>query len=130
MQILIDHNLEGDAALLFAWLDKEDWVELLRLEFVSFAEVALNVESDDTTVWRFAQTHGMLLLTLNRNDDDETSLTATIRHENTAASLPVLTVANLRCLKEQACREAAALRLAEIVVDLEQYLGTGRLYIP
>jgi hypothetical protein len=130
MQILVDHNLEGDADQLSALLSKEGWAELLGLEFVCFADVALDVESDDTTVWRFAQAHGMLILTLNRNNEGETSLTATIRRENTPSSLPVITVASQNCLKEQSCRQAAALRLAEIVTYLERYLGTGRLYIP
>ena len=130
MQILIDVNLEGDAELLFAVLVKEGWAELLDLAFVYFPEAALPADSDDTTVWRYAQTNGMLLLTNNRNDEDETSLTATIRRENAAASLPVLTVANLLRLKEFAYRRAVAERIAEILFYLEDYLGTGRLFIP
>ena len=130
MQILIDVNLEGDAELLFAVLVKEGWAELLDLAFVYFPEAALPADSDDTTVWRYAQTNGMLLLTNNRNDEDETSLTATIRRENAAASLPVLTVANLSRLKEFAYRRAVAERIAEILFYLEDYLGTGRLFIP
>ena len=130
MQILIDVNLEGDAELLFAVLVKEGWAELLDLAFVYFPEAALPADSDDTTVWRYAQTNGMLLLTNNRNDEDETSLTATIRRENAAASLPVLTVANLSRLKEFAYPRAVAERIAEILFYLEDYLGTGRLFIP
>ena len=130
MQILIDVNLEGDAELLFAVLVKEGWAELLDLAFVYFPEAALPADSDDTTVWRYAQTNGMLLLTNNRNDEDETSLTATIRRENAATSLPVLTVANLSRLKEFAYRRAVAERIAEILFYLEDYLGTGRLFIP
>ena len=68
MQILIDVNLEGDAELLFAVLVKEGWAELLDLAFVYFPEAALPADSDDTTVWRYAQTNGMLLLTNNRNE--------------------------------------------------------------
>jgi len=130
MQILVDHNLEGDADLLSALLIKEGWAELLQLEFVRFGDVLLDVKSDDTTLWRFAQAQGMLILTMNRNNEDETSLTATIRRESTSSSLPIITVASQDCLKEPACRQAAALRLAEIVTYLERYLGTGRLYIP
>lgn len=130
MQILVDHNLEGDAEQLANWLNREGWADLLELEFVYFADMALDARSDDATVWRLAQAYGMLLITLNRNDDDETSLTATIRRENKPSSLPVITVANPDCLKEPACRAAAALQLAEIVTYLERYLGTGRLYIP
>ena len=61
---------------------------------------------------------------------DETSLTATIRRENTEAALPVLTVANPARLKESAYRKTIAVRIAEILFYLEDYLGTGRLFIP
>lgn len=130
MQILIDVNLEGDAELIFALLVKEGWAELLELEFVYFTEASLPADSDDTTVWRSAQAKGMLLLTNNRNADDETSLTTTIRRENTEAALPVLTVANPTRLKESAYRKMIAERIAEILFYLEDYLGTGRLFIP
>ncbi|MGH9841537.1 MAG: ACP S-malonyltransferase [Blastocatellia bacterium] len=100
MQVLIDYNLEGDADLIFSALRKDGWVELLKIEFVFFEGTPLNPESDDTTVWRFAQSEGMILLTYNRNEDDETSLTATIRQENTSSSLPVLTIANQSRVKE------------------------------
>lgn len=111
-------------------LVRDSWAELLDLEFVYFVDTPLTVEADDTTIWRYAQTHGMVLLTNNRNEDDETSLGATIRRENTPASLPVLTVASPLRLKEFNYRRAAALRLADILFYLENYLGTGRLYIP
>jgi hypothetical protein len=45
MQILIDYNLEGDAELLFASLRKDGWVELLKIEFVCFADILLNPAS-------------------------------------------------------------------------------------
>jgi hypothetical protein len=130
MQILVDINIQGDAELLLAFLVKEGWAELLDLEFVYFAEASLPDDSDDTVIWRYAQTEGMLLLTNNRNEEDETSLTATIRRENTDSSLPVLTVANPSRLKESAYRRAVAERIAEILFYLEDYLGTGRLFIP
>jgi hypothetical protein len=130
MQVLIDHNLVGDAEVLFGLLLKDGWVELLDLQFVYFKDVGLSVESDDTTIWRFAQAQGMLLLTNNRNDDDETSLTATIRRENRLDSLPVLTVANPRRLEEPGYRREVAESLVEALFYLENFFGTGRLYLP
>lgn len=130
LQILVDHNLEGDAELLFAVLTQDGWAQLLELKFVYFADVGLDVESDDTTVWEFAQTRGMLLLTNNRNDNDETSLTATIRRANDPAALPVLTVANPRRLKEAEYRQAIADSLVEVLFYLENFSGTGRLFLP
>lgn len=68
MQILIDYNFEGDAQLLFATLVRNGWVDLLNLEFVYLREASLSPESDDTTLWRFVQVQGMILLTYNRNN--------------------------------------------------------------
>ena len=67
MQILIDYNIEGFAPLLLGVLAREGWAELLQLTFVYFSETALQVDSDDTTVWRYAQSTEALLLTSNRN---------------------------------------------------------------
>jgi len=130
MQVLIDYNLEGDADLLFAPLLKDGWVELLKIEFVYFVDRSLDPKSDDTTIWRFAQAQGMILLTYNRNKKEDTSLTATIERENTPSSLPVLTIANQSRLKEFNYRQETATKLAEVIMYIENYLGTGRLYIP
>ena len=72
----------------------------------------------------------MLLLTDNRSMSGEDSLEQTLREENTPDSLPVLTVGSTDRLDEQAYREQCADRLVEIVIDLEYYLGTRRLFIP
>jgi len=72
----------------------------------------------------------MLLLTDNRNRRGEDSLEQTIREENSITSLPVLTLGNVARIVEQAYREQYVVRLVEIVLDLANYLGTGRLFIP
>jgi hypothetical protein len=76
------------------------------------------------------QTRGLLLLTVNRNMREPDSLEQTIREENTATSLPVITIGSPDRLDEKSYREACAVRLVEIVLDLEDYRGTGRIYIP
>jgi hypothetical protein len=129
MQILIDHNIEGFAPLLLGVLAKEGWVELLQLTFVYFSETALQVDSDDTTVWRYAQSAGALLLTSNRNRQDDTSLQTTIERENHPATLPVITLSHPEHIWVPAYRQQAALKIAEIIY-LEHYRGTGRLYVP
>jgi hypothetical protein len=72
----------------------------------------------------------MVILTNNRNRKDETSLTAVISRENSEVSLPIVTVGNAERLAESGYRQAAALRLAEILFYLEDNLGAGRLFIP
>jgi hypothetical protein len=93
-------------------------------------QVGLSRESSDRAVWRFAQEHGMLLLTNNRDATGEDSLAATIREDSTPLSLPALTDGNLDRIVERGYRRRCAARLVEIVFDLDNYRGTGRLFIP
>jgi len=130
MQILIDHNIEGFAPLLLGVLAKEGWVELLQLQFLYFSETTLPVDSDDTTVWRYVQSAGALLLTSNRNRQNDTSLQATIERENHPTALPVLTLSQPEHLWVPAYRLQVALKIAEIIIYLDHYRGTGRLYVP
>jgi hypothetical protein len=128
--VLVDHNLEGQASRLWVTLEQMGWLELVPLRLATFGEVGLPLNSRDRVVWRFAQEHGMLLLTDNRNMKGEVSLEQTLREENTPTALPVITVGSSDRLDDRAYRERCAQRLVEIVFDLEQYLGVGRLCIP
>jgi deoxyhypusine synthase len=58
------------------------------------------------------------------------SLEQVIREENTLQSLPVVTIGNEERLDEQSYREQCASRLVEILVDIDNYMGVGRIYIP
>jgi hypothetical protein len=71
-----------------------------------------------------------LLVTNNRNDDDETSLQATMRRGNTLACWPIVTVSDNDALVQTDYRQRVAHRLAEIILYLENYLGAGRLFVP
>jgi hypothetical protein len=128
--ILADHNIEGQAAILWGMLSAEGWSELLHLRLVMFAQVGLPDDSSDRQVWRFAQENKMLLLTANRRMREEDSLEQTIREENTPTSLPVLTIANVNKLEERVYRDRCITRILEIVIDLKNFLGTGRIFIP
>lgn len=128
--ILIDHNIEGQAAILWGALVATGWLELFPLQMRTFVEVGLPFDSSDREVWRFAQAKEMVLLTDNRNMKGKDSLEQTIRGENTITSLPVLTVGNVRRMVERTYRERCADRLIEILLDLENFLGTGRIFIP
>lgn len=130
MTFLADHDVEGQATVLFGLLAAEGWLDLLPLELVTLPEVGLGIDTSDREVWRCAQSREILLLTANRSMSDPHSLERTIREENTPTSLPVITVANAQRLDERDYRDRCALRLVEILVDVEHYLGAGRLYIP
>lgn len=128
--ILVDHNMEGQATLLAGTLLTEGWLDLVPMRLVTFAEVDLPFDSNDRSVWRFVQAQQLLLLTDNRSMKGEDSLEQTLREENTPMSLPVLTVGSVNRLDEREYREECAERLVEIVLDLENYLGSSRIFIP
>lgn len=128
--ILLDHNLSGDVVFLQRSLAKIGWLELVPIQFVTFSEVGLPVESNDREVWRFVQEKRMLLLTDNRNMAGENSLEQTLREEVIANSLPIITIGTRDKLEDVDYRDKCANRLVEIVVDLDRYLGYRRLFIP
>jgi hypothetical protein len=128
--IQVDHNMEGQAALLWESMVASGWLALLPIRLLTFAQVGLSVETNDRQVWRLAQERSMLLLTDNRNMDDIDSLEQTMRDENTVTSLPVLTNGSLDRIGDRGYRDRCTLRLFEIVLDLDQYLGRGRIYLP
>ncbi len=128
--LLIDHNIEGHATKVWHALSAEGWLKLGLFRMLTFTDVGLSYDSDDQSVWRYAQSHQMILLTGNRNMDGINSLEHTIRHENIPESLPIITIANLGRVVEHTYCAACATRLAEIALYLDLYRGVGRLYIP
>jgi len=88
------------------------------------------MESSDRLVWCYAQEQEMMILTANRNMKGDDSLEQVMREENTENSFPVLTIGNLERLSEAEYRERCAERLIEIAVDIDNYKGVGRLFIP
>jgi len=72
----------------------------------------------------------MVLLTANRRKKGVDSLEQVIREENTPTSLPVITVAQVDRLDERAYREQCSSRLVEIMLEIENYVGVGRIFIP
>lgn len=130
MTILADHNVEGHATILLGVLGAEGGLEIFPMRLATLAQMGLPYDGSDRAVWRFAQENGMILLTANRRMEEEDSLEKTIRDENTPASLPVLTIGNVNRMVEKTYRERCATRLLEIGLNLKNYLGTGRIFIP
>ena len=130
MIFLVDYNLDGYALVFLGILTKLGWLEFISISFVTFKEAGLSMDSSDRVVWSYAQANQMMILTANRNMKGEDSLEQVIREENTAASFPVVTIGNLDRLDEFGYREQCVDRLIEIVLDIENYMGVGRLFIP
>jgi hypothetical protein len=130
LTVLADHDIEGQAMMIWQALDAAGLLEMAPLRLATFARVELAIESSDCEVWQFAQQHGMVLLTGNRHMDEADSLEQTIREQNTLDSLPVLTIGNTNRVVEREYRERCAVRLLEVMLDLRNYLGAARIYIP
>lgn len=130
MKVLLDYHMKKQGILLWATMGSEGWLRLLDIPMLTFDDVGLPIDSNDRDVWRFAQEKQLLLLTGNRNKEGADSLEQTIRNENTPNSLPVITIGIVDRLEESTYREQCAEKLVEIILNLENYLGVGRIYIP
>ena len=103
----------------------------MNVRIISFADLSLARSVSDDVLWFACQRNGVVLFTDNRNSGRPDSLEATIIAHNTVSALPVLTPGeSLKLLTDERYLERAAIRLMEIVMELDQYRGAGRLYIP
>jgi hypothetical protein len=131
MIFLIDHNLKGHALAFFGAIASQGWLDIVPMQFVTFAEIDLSIDSDDRAVWRLAQENQMILLTANRSMKGKDSLEQVMREENTSESLPVVTVSNAdRLLNDSEYRGRCVESLIEIVLDIDTYRGARRIFIP
>jgi hypothetical protein len=131
MIFLIDHNLKGHALVFFGAIASQGWLNIVPMQFVTFAEMDLSINSGDRTVWRLAQENQMILLTANRSMKGKDSLEQVMREENTSESLPVITVSNTdRLLNDSEYRSRCVESLVEIVLDIDTYRGARRIFIP
>ena len=73
----------------------------------------------------------MILLTANRSMRGEDSLEQVIREENTVDSLPVIAIGDAdRFLADRVYRNRCVDRILEILLDIETWMGVGRLFVP
>lgn len=132
--ILADINIQGQTDALITLLGREPWKlfwDDLHLRYCHFSDVGLDPDAPDSLIWQVCQEQQLVLLTNNRNQDNDESLETTIRANNTADSLPVFTIGNVYQLRNS--RDYGA-RVAEKMLDflshIENLRGTGRLYLP
>lgn len=131
MIFLVDHNLGGHAEILLGNIANQGWLELLPICFVSFKEMNLPIDSSDRVVWKMAQANQMILLTANRSMRGKDSLEQVLREENRVDSLPVITIGDPeRFLEDRWYRNRCVDRIVEILVDIENFMGVGRLFVP
>jgi Domain of unknown function (DUF5615) len=131
MNFLVDHNLGGHVEVLLGSIASQGWLELLSIRCVTFKELDLAINSNDRVVWRLAQENQMILLTANRSMKGEDSLEQVLREENTVDSFPVITIGDAdRFLVDRVYRNRCVDRILEILLDIETWMGVGRLFVP
>jgi hypothetical protein len=131
MIFLVDHNLKGHALVFFGAIASQGWLDVVPIQFVTFDEMNLLIDSDDRIVWQLAQENQMILLTANRSMKGKDSLEQVMREESTSESLPVITVSNAdRLLNDSEYRGRCVESLVEIVLDIDTYRGARRIFIP
>jgi hypothetical protein len=61
----------------------------------------------------------------------EDSLEQVLREENTVDSFPVITIGDAdRLLVDRVYRNCCADRILEVLLDIENWMGVGRLFVP
>ena len=132
--ILADNDVQGQFRDLIGLLGSDKWRESwesLGFTVETFQSLGLTPDTSDLVVWRTCQKNDIVLFTANRNDEGPESLEATIRQNNQLSSLPVITLSNpKRLLRDRRYANRAAQRLLDILKNLDNYRGTGRLYVP
>jgi hypothetical protein len=132
--IMADHNLEGHFVVLLRLWTSDAWVALwesLALEVESFSRLGMPYNMSDRELWQICQQREIVLLTANRHDEGPDSLEATIRDLNTLTSLPVMTIADPELvLMSQDYAERVAIQVLEYLMELDNFRGTGRLFVP
>jgi len=128
-----DNDVLGQVGRLMDICQAPPWAELwhdLECTFCSFDDFAQSEDATDAVIWRTCQDNEIILITGNRNADDPESLETTSGHQNTADSLPVLTLADPDyILRERPYAEMAVERLFDIFINVDSLRGTGRLYL-
>jgi hypothetical protein len=132
--ILADVNVEGHFQVLLAVFQSKPWQEFwdhLSLIIPTFATLGLAPSTPDWVVWQTCQQQQLILVTANRNAQGPDSLEETIRTLNQPDSLPVITLADPdRILWERSYAERTAVGILDILFDMDNRRGAGRLYAP
>jgi hypothetical protein len=133
-RIMADHDVVGHVRALVQLCESRPWAEFwhdAQCELSSFADLGLAEDATDAQVWHACQENDVVLITGNRNAEGPQSLELTIRQHNNDQCLPVLTLADQdRILRDRHYSNTIVERLLEILFDLDNLRGSGRLYLP
>jgi len=129
-----DNDIQGHFAELLNLLQSNYWREIwdsLGLAVETFDTLGLSRDAPDSVVWQTCQQHQVFLVTGNRNQEGPESLETAVRTLNEAGSLPVFTLADpVRFMHSRSYADRVVERLLDCLLNLENYRGAGRVFIP
>ena len=129
-----DANIQGQVEYLLQRMQADPWADVwqaLGLVLCRFEDIGLSESSTDLEVWDVCQAEQLILITDNRNLDSEDSLEAAIRRNNTPASLPLFTIAEMSEFRtDNSYVERVVEALYDYLVRIDDVRGPGRLYLP
>lgn len=134
--LLADINVQGHLPRLIGLMNNIGVLQLLvdsRITFETFPDRGLDPGLKDRAVWSYCQQNELVLLTDNRNFDDEDSLAATIQDSWHVGLLPVLTLANkpkFEKSSEYAKQVASDVANLLFAIFLEGNRDQPRIWIP
>jgi hypothetical protein len=130
IRLLSDHDVEQQARLIWEVFDPNAWRNFGAANLVSLSDFGLDKTASDRLIWTTCQSQNLLLVTANRNANGVDALENVIAEWNNSTCLPVLTIGNPRQVMDFRYREDCAYRIADILLQLEQIRGTGRMFLP
>jgi hypothetical protein len=134
LRIMSDNDVQGHVERIVEMCQISPWAEFwhgLDCVLCTFDDFALPASAADAIVWRVCQDNGVVLITGNRSAKGPDSLESTIRYQNRADCLPVLTLADPdRIGRDRSYAETVVERLFDILIDVDSVRGTGRLFLP
>jgi hypothetical protein len=132
--IAADANCEGHFQFVLRLLhdkSRREFWHFLNLAVVTFEDLEIPATASDRVVWEKCQEQQVLLITANRNATGPDSLEAVIQSSNQPNSLPVITLANAeRIRRDRAYAGLVADRVLDVLFDVENLRGVGRLFVP
>jgi hypothetical protein len=134
--LLADVNVQGHLPYLRRLLESLGLLDILTglgLALETFPGVGLDRQIDDRTLWQYCQDNEWVLLTDNRNHEDENSLEATLQDSWRKGHLPVVTIANKGTFAHSASYAAGvAEEIADVLISVfhDRVRDQPRIYVP
>lgn len=129
-----DNDIQGQFEDLLSLFLSDTWREVwdsLNLTIETFESLGLSRDVSDLVLWQTCQNRQVVLVTGNRNGEGPDSLEAVLQKWHDPRRLPVFTLAQpKRVRRSKAYAERVAERLLDYLLDLDNYRGVGRLYLP